>query len=198
MRRRHKIRNARRLWTATQTLPDIANLMARWLEGDLATRPGYTGSPDEETAPYIPTLTAANRAGFLTDQSQPGYDGIGFDRLRWQQRAAVSGLTVDENLLTRIRRAGEAAGLLVLISHPRLLPQGRGATCTLRGGRPYTCFGEYMPPRMLRHLWSGIGHQALGQVADAWQVCLIDPDIGRNDRLWPLLDHLFAARTVTA
>lgn len=198
MRRRHKIRNARRLWAATQTLPDIASLMARWLEGDLATRPGYTGSPDEETAPYIPTLAAANRAGFLTDQSQPGHDGTGFDRLRWQQRAAVSGLTGDETLLTRIRRAGEAAGLLVLISHPRLLPQGRGATCTLRGGQPYTRFGEYTPPRMLRHLWSGIGHQALRQVADAWQVCLIDPDIGRNDRLWPLLDHLFAARPVTA
>jgi hypothetical protein len=198
MRRRHKIRADRRLWATAQTIPDLANLMARWLEGELSTWPGHAGGPDEETTPYIPTLAAVNRAGLLTDQSQPGYDGTGFDRLRWQQRAAVSGLTADEELLTRIRRAGEAAGLLVLISHPRLLPQGRGATCTLRGGQPYTVFGDYMPPSLLRHLWSGISRQGLAQVLDAWQVCLIDPDIGRNDRLWPLLDTLFAAHPATA
>lgn len=184
----------RRRWAAAQTLPELADLMALWLEGELSMWPGYGAGTDEETTLMIPTLAAANRAGFLTDQSQPGYTGFGFDDLVWEQRAAVSGLVGDEQLLARIRRAGEAAGLLVLISHPRLLPQGRGATCTIRGGRPYTSFGEHLPARTLRGIWRGISRQASAAVVDAWQVCLIDPEVGRNDRLWPLLDDLFATR----
>ncbi|MFJ4974189.1 DUF6919 domain-containing protein [Streptomyces coeruleorubidus] len=195
MGRWRKARADRRRWAAAQTLPELAQLMALWLEGELSMWPGYGDGADEETTLMIPTLAAVNRAGFLTDQSQPGYDGPGFDGLVWQQRAAVSGLVGDEQLLTRIRRAGEAAGLLVLISHPRLLSQGRGVTCTIRGGQPYTTFGEYMPPRILRQVWRGISRQASVAIADAWQVCLIDPEIGRNDRLWPLLDDLFATQT---
>ncbi len=195
MRRWMKKRADRRRWAAARTLPELADLMALWAEGDLSMWPGHPAEADEETTDLVPTLAAANRGGFLTDQSQPGHDGTGFDGLRWQQRAVVSGLVTDEELLTRIRQASEAAGLLVLISHPRLLPQGRGAACTLRGGQPYTHFGEYMPPRILRHIWSGISQQASAAVVDAWQVCLIDPDIGRNDRLWPLLDRLFATPT---
>lgn len=198
MRRKLKIRADRRRWAAAQTLPELAELMALWLEGELSMWPGYDDGADEETAALIPTLAAANRAGFLTDQSQPGCDGPGFDRLRWQQRAAVTGLVADEQLLTRIRRAGEAAGLLVLISHPRLLPQGQGVTGTIRGGRDYTVFGEHMPPRILRHIWPGISRQALDAITDAWQLCLIDPEIGRNDLLWPLLDSLFANNSATA
>ncbi|MYV42902.1 hypothetical protein GT030_29565 [Streptomyces sp. SID1328] len=192
MRRKLKIRATRRRWVAARTLPELGDLMALWLEGELPFSPGYGGGPDEETTELIPALVAANRAGFLTDQSQPGYDGPGFDRMRWQQRAAVSGLVGDEELLNRLRRAAESAGLLVLISHPRLLPHGKGAICTTRGFRPHTAFGEYMPPRLLRHIWRGISRAAMSDVLNAWQVCLIDPEIGRNDRLWPLLADTFA------
>lgn len=193
-----KARADRRRWAAVQTLPELAELMALWLEGELSMWPGYGDGADEETSALIPTLVAANRAGFLTDQSQPGCDGPGFDGLRWQQHAAVTGLVVDEQLLTRIRRAGEDAGLLVLISHPCLLPHGEGVTVTVRGGRPYTAFGEHMPSRVLRRIWRDISSQALGQVVGAWQLCLIDPDFDRNDRLWPLLDELFAVHSATA
>ncbi|MHC3450797.1 DUF6919 domain-containing protein [Streptomyces prasinus] len=192
-----KKRADRRRWAAAQSLPELADLMTLWVEGELSVWPGHAGGPDPETTALVPTLAAANRAGFLTDTSQPGCDGPGFDGLRWQQRAAVTGLVADEELLARIRRAGEAAGLLVLISHPLLLPQGRGATCTLRDGRPYTTFGEHMPAHILRHIWQGISRPAFDAVVDAWQVCLIDPDIGRNDRLWPLLDDLFATHPAT-
>lgn len=198
MRRWLKVRADRRLWAAAHTLPELADLMARWLEGELSMWPGYAiGTADEETTLMIPTLAAANRGGFLTDASQPGYDGTGFDGLRWKQRAAVCGLVADEELLTRLRRECEAAGLLVLISHPRLLPHGEGVTCTIRGGRPYTAFGEYLPPRTLRQIWRGISRSATAAVCDAWQVCLIDLDINRNDRLWPVLDRLFADQTAT-
>jgi hypothetical protein len=192
-----KARADRRRWAAAQTLPELGELMALWLEGELSMWPGYADGADEETTLLIPELAAANRGGFLTDQSQPGYDGPGFDRLHWQQRAAVTGLIADEELLTRIRQAGASAGLLVLISHPRLLPQGQGVTGTVRGGQPYTVFGEYMPPRILRQIWRGISAPALAAVTDAWQVCLIDPETSRNDRLWPLLHDLFATHSAT-
>lgn len=198
MSRWRKTRADRRRWAAAQTLPELADLMALWLEGELTMWPGYNDGAAEETTALIPTLAAANRGGFLTDQSQPGWDGPGFDGLRWQQRAAVTGFTTDEQLLTRLRQTGEAAGVTVLISHPRLLPVGRGATGTLRGGQPYTHFGEYMPSPILRHIWAGISRPAMAEVLDAWQVCLIDPDINRNDRLWPALDQLFATRHATA
>jgi hypothetical protein len=86
----------------------------------------------------------------------------------------------------------------VLISHPRLLPQGRGVTCTIRGGQPYTVFGDYLPPRELRHLWAGTHPQAIDALLDAWQVCVIDPEYGRDDVLWPTLDALFATQPATA
>jgi hypothetical protein len=198
MGRWRKTRADRRRWAAAQTLPELADLMALWLEGELSMWPGYTDGADEETTALVPTLAAANRAGFLTDQSQPGCDELGFDGLRWQQRAAMTGLVVDERLLARIRQAGEDAGMVVLISHPQLLPHGQGVTGTYRDGRPYTQFGEHTPSRLLRHIWRGISPQAVGHVVGAWQVCLIDPDFGRNDRLWPALDHLFATQPTTA
>jgi hypothetical protein len=197
MGRWRKARADRRRWAAARTLPELADLMALWLEGELSMWPGHGAGADEETTLMLPTLAAANRAGFLTDQSQPGYDGPGFDGLHWQQRAAVSGLVADEQLLIQIRRAGEKAGLLVLISHPRLLPRGHGTTCTVRGGQPYTIFGEHLPIGVLQRIWRGVSRQAFDTVADAWQVCLIDPDLGRNDRLWPALDDLFAPQPIT-
>lgn len=194
-----KTRADRRRWAAAQSLPELGELMALWLEGELSVWPGYAvAGPDEETVELIPTLAAANRGGFLTDQSQPGSDGTGFDGLRWQQRAAVSGLVGDELLLSRIRKTGETAGLIVLIAHPRLLPQGQGYTCTLRGAESYTEFGAYLPTRELRHIWHGVSQQAMSEIADAWQVTVIDPEFGRNDRLWPALDSaLWAAVDLT-
>lgn len=183
-----KIRADRRLWAKARTLPELCNLMARWVEGDLSMWPGYSDGAAEETLALVPVLARANRGGFLTDASQPGFDGTGFDGLHWQQRAAVSGFVTDEQVLSRIRVAATAAGLVVFISHPRLLPQGRGGTCTLRGGQPYTVFGEYMPPLLLRHLWAGVHRQAMAEIVDAWQVTVADPDYGPSDRVWTALD----------
>ena len=184
-----KVRADRRRWAAARSLPELCDLMARWLEGELSMWPGYDDGAAEETAALIPVLARANRAGFLTDQSQPGCDGPGFDGLRWQQRAAASGLVGDELLLSRIRKAGEDAGLIVLIAHPWLLPQGQGYTATLRGGRPYTEFGAYLSPRILRQVWQGVSRQAMAEIADAWQVTVIDPEFGPGDRLWTALDE---------
>ncbi|MFE9432363.1 DUF6919 domain-containing protein [Streptomyces sp. NPDC006640] len=182
-----------RLWRQARTLEQLAGLMARWVDGELSMWPGYRDGAAEETVEIAPTLARLNRAGFLTDQSQPGYDGPGFDGLRWQQRAAVSGLVADELLMSRIRKAGEAAGVIVLIAHPWLLPQGQGYTATIRGGEPCTEFGAYLPPRILRQIWSGVSRDAMKEIADSWQVTVIDPDLGPGTRVWAALDE--AVRT---
>lgn len=188
-----RARADRRLWRQAATFNDLCGLMARWLEGELSMWPGYADWPDGETAALVPVLARANRAGFLSDQSQPGFDGVGFDGLRWQQRAAVSGLIADEELLARVRRAGDRAGVTVLIAHPWLLPQGLAVTGTIRGGQRYTEFGAYMPVRILRQVWPGVSRQAFAEIADAWQVTVIDPDFGRDDRVWAALDEAIGA-----
>lgn len=187
-----RIRADRRLWRQAATFDDLCVLMARWLEGELSMWPGHQDWPDGETSPLVPVLARANRAGFLTDQSQPGFDGIGYDGLHWQQRASVSGLIADEQLLAQVRQAGERAGLVVLIAHPWLLPQGRGITGTLRGGEPYTEFGAYLSVRTLRQIWPGVSRPAFAEIADAWQVTVIDPEYGRGDRVWAALDEAIA------
>jgi hypothetical protein len=57
------------LWRTARTLADLGKLTARWLEGEITTTPSHLGPPDSETTDLIPTLAAANRAGFVTDQS---------------------------------------------------------------------------------------------------------------------------------
>src|SRR5690242_948094 len=79
-------------WACARTLADLGQLTARWLEGDLATVPGYGCRPAAETALLVPVLAAVNRAGYVTAGSQPGHAGPGYDRARWEQRAAVEGL----------------------------------------------------------------------------------------------------------
>ncbi|MFE2693644.1 DUF6919 domain-containing protein [Streptomyces mirabilis] len=87
-------------WCSARTTSDLGQLTARWLEGDLASQPGYMPNhgPDPETEPLIPVLAAANRAGFVTNASQPGDDDHTHGT-HWQQRAAVTGFITDTALL---------------------------------------------------------------------------------------------------
>lgn len=188
-------RRDRRAWRSATTVTDLGQLTARWLEGDLKTMAGCVPNtgPDDETATLIPTLAAANRAGFLTDCSQPGLDGTGHDGARWQQRAAVTGFIADPDLLDGIRYAAANAGLIVIIHRPGD-PVGEAApgyaVVTLRDGRPYTAFGERIQPGTINATWPGTSATARRAVAAAAQVTLVDPHYGRDDRLWPLLDQL--------
>ncbi|MEU1497303.1 hypothetical protein [Streptomyces sp. NPDC005732] len=173
--------------------------MASWLEGDVSVWPGYEPGfgPDEETTELIPTLVAANRAGFVTEASQPGCDEVDAGGVRWLQSAAVSGLVGDVQLLAQIRRACEQAGLIVMMHHPTLGLWSHQTPVTWRGDEPHTWFGGQLTASDLRHIWRGLRPEALDAVVNAWQVTAIDPEYGRNDRLWPALDEA-AGRTVAA
>jgi hypothetical protein len=73
------------LWDKARTVADLGELTARWLEGSISWNPTYTNGdtyaaevgtfnrpPEDETKPYVHLLAAVNRAGFVTNFSQPG------------------------------------------------------------------------------------------------------------------------------
>lgn len=169
--------------------------MALWLEGHVASWPGYQPNwgPDEETHELIPTLAAANRAGYVTIASQPGFDPVkGFDGLIWQQKAAVEGFVRNYDLLRALVDAAEKAGLEYEVADT--LDTGeRGIVVTLRGGEPHTGFGGYIDDANLRHtVWPGIGSGALDDVFRAVRVTLAAPEYGvaAGARVWEVLDSV--------
>jgi hypothetical protein len=183
-------------WAVARTLADLGELVAQWLEGSIPTQPGYHGGPDEETAPLVPTLAAADRAGYVTYSSQPGFDGPGYNGERWQQRAAVEGLVADEQVAARLVRAAEGAGLraAALPASRWRCRQATAATVTRSGWPgsvtwlPRTGFGVQLSRRELASMYDGCSRDAVRAVQAAWQVTLVDPQWGPGDRLWDLLD----------
>ncbi len=110
-------RGDRRRWRATRSLADVAALTALWLEGAVASQPNYQPNygPDEETVPLVPMLAAWNRAGFLTDGSQPGdLEECAVLGTLGRQRAAVDGF-IDRYTGSRIMAAAIEAGLWVVV-----------------------------------------------------------------------------------
>lgn len=180
-------RRDRQAWASARTLADVGDLTARWLEGDLASQPGYErgAGPDTETTPLIPVLAACCRAGFVTNGSQPGEpvdDGFG-------QRAAVEGFASPE-AAARIA-ACLPDGLIMLTGRAGWRMRWRQAVVvTMDGGRPFTRFGVVLSRRHLADSWVGYGSlhpDAVRALQAAVQVTVVDPEWGRNDRLWPAL-----------
>lgn len=182
-------------WQSARTLADLGQLTARWLEGDLADVPGYSGPPDDETLPVVPMLARLNRAGYVTNGSQPGEAGPGYDGDWYEQRAAVEGFT-DRALGLRLAAAARRAGLAVVAHDPASLPRWRirysgCVPVTRAGGCTFTRFGAQLPRRHLRDGWTGYGAchpDAVAAVCGAWQVTVVDPVWGRPDRLWAALE----------
>jgi hypothetical protein len=183
----------RQRWASARTLADLGELTALWLEGRIPSQPGYAPGcgPDDETAALVPVLAACNRAGFVTDGSQPGESCTGYDGAWWEQRAAVTGFAAPE-VAARLRSAAERSGLLVQ-AHDATRWRFRFRTAipvTLREGSAITRFGAQLPRRHLRDGWTGYGicsPSAVREVCAAKQVTIVDPEWGRNDVLWPAL-----------
>lgn len=168
----------KRLWQSATTVSELGELMARWLEGDIKSWPGYMPNcgPEEETSDLIPALAAANRSGYVTTQSQPGGEARGFDGRIWRQRAAVTGHVADSGVLDRLRRAAQQAGCDIIIHGPN----GRGGwvEVTVADGEIITSFGEHLSRRDIHSTWPGLHRHAFKAVAAAWQVTLIHPTWG--------------------
>lgn len=185
----------RKAWASTCTLTDVGELTAQWLEGRISSVPGFCGAPDEETLPLVPVLARLNRAGYVTDCSQPGEidDCCGGGLI--EQRAAVQGYASPQVAGTLIR-AAETAGLVVVSCSPAGVPRwrygyGPSVTVTQVNGLRFTGFGVRIPRRHIRdpHIGYGeCGREAVDVLCSAWQVTVIDPEWGRDDLLWDVLD----------
>lgn len=193
-------------WENAYTLADLGEATARWLEGRVDRHPGYGGDPDDETTDLIPELVAANRAGFVTLTSQPGEIVTGYDGLVWSQRAAVEGFC-DADRFFDLADLAHAAGLLVRV---RAMPPARrfhlpfwqlrgerGIPVTLRAGQLVTDFGSTLSWQDIETAFWACSDGALDQLTEAWQVTIVDPCWGRNDRVWPVLAS-FAGLTAGA
>lgn len=60
-----------RLWREAQTLDELGELTARWIEGTLPYYPFYGETIDPETEPLQDKLAYFNRNGLVTTFSQP-------------------------------------------------------------------------------------------------------------------------------
>jgi predicted kinase len=183
-------RTDRARWRAARSIADLAELTALWLECRIASHPGVMPNcgPDEETSDLVPILALANRAGYLTDNSQPGSADTGFDGRWWAQRAAVTGWVRRDragiDLVHRILAPARAAGLIVRADSHR-----HGFPVTSVDGHEYTTFGALLSNRDLRTIWPAhlIHRDLFRQLQGAIHLTVIDPEYGRDDLLWDVL-----------
>jgi len=197
-------RSDRRAWEQARTLAELGELTVRWLEGDIASQPGYGPNcgPAPETNELIPTLAKLNRAGYVTECSQPGVAPTeGQAGLVWWQRAAVSGFA-DDATAARIRAAVGDTGLVLITyrtpprwawcSRPWRIPC-TGVAVTASGSRVSTEFGARMSLGDVEGCFAEVGQEGFAAVRAALQVTVIDMAWGRNDGLWPVLDAVAVA-----
>ncbi|MGW4050818.1 DUF6919 domain-containing protein [Streptomyces sp. NPDC004779] len=172
------------VWRTARTIDDLGQHMAGWLEGRVPNWPGYLsdefGAEETNGARHlVPTLIAANRAGFVTTCSQPGETGAGY-----RQRAYVDGVVHDRSPLLGRLLSLQHQGLTVVRGWPK-----RQIVLTEDGGRPFTTIGGWRMRRNdIHHHWRGVGRQAIRELKEhGAKLTIIDTDWGRDDRLWSAL-----------
>lgn len=183
----------RALWAQARTLEDLGYLMAESLAGELLWAPGgYEDGPDPETTPILNELVWANRHGFLTTDSQPGFTNRpAYDGRPCAQRAAVQGFMNPGRALNRLIDKATKRGLRVFV-YPRGTPEWKSdnMTVTVWDGEPYTWFGHHVDPANLRVQWEGIGLEAFRSLTLATQLTIVDKRYGDHPDLWRLIGSL--------
>jgi hypothetical protein len=186
-----------RIWRDVRSIDELGAAMAGWLEGRIASQPGCSAGPDDETAHLVPVLARLNRRGWVTTCSQPGETGTAYDGRPWEQRAAVEGWISCRNpLLGPLIRRARGAGLIVTAYGPgRSIGPRRGLVATRWGDEAHTGFGG-RPRRLQRHEeLPGIGREARRELArHGVALAVVDPVWGRDTWLWPLLDRVIGYR----
>lgn len=167
-------------WENARTIPDLARLTVKWLEGSLVQIPSYSGPPEAETSVILEELIRINAAGFMTEFSQPAEMEPG-----WSQRAAVTGFC-EEALGERIQSGLLNTELLVLALRPG--DDTIQIPISLDGDEASTWTGARSDEDSIMYEFSHAVHSAaVGSLFLAWQVSVVDMRWGRNDLLWPAL-----------
>ncbi len=184
-------------WAATRNLEDLCARTVDWLEGRIQSQPGYYGpvDVDEDTAPGLTAaLTACNRAGFLTADSQAGTIAPGYDRAGWVLHAAVTGYT-SPAVWARIEAAVAGSRRFGAFAYPAHAGRGRrrqGVPVTFRQGRPVATYGRPLTASEVAFLYEGCGSAAVAEVVGALQVTVWDTEPGVND-LWGFLSSVLTS-----
>jgi hypothetical protein len=174
-----------RYWAEAQTLGDLGELTARWLEGAIRYQPAWEGTwPDADMEPLVPVLVVVNRGGFVTHFSQPGRS---LALRNGQRRAAVSGFGTEEVIL-RLQNATLGTDLVALAYPPGGRLDGLQIPISISGGVVGSWAGAEMSPQAIQEYYGGDCHpRAIAALLGAWQATLIDPHWGRDDLLWACL-----------
>lgn len=163
-------------WSEAHSLDDVGQVTALWLLGRLPMHPNQPASPDEETTSIRAALVRLNRAGFVTDFSQPGQRGMDGSG----QRAAVSGFCSKEIAL-RLASLTLCSELIVLA-----YPPGSLRVCqipiTVDDYHPFTWLGSFDPEAI--ECFHGLGMEAHKALLSSWWVGILDPRWGRERYLW--------------
>lgn len=164
-------------WASAQGLTDLGELVIEWMEGRIQMTPGHLAPPDPETIPLVPALTAANRAGFVTNGSQLGkFNETGCHRC-CGSHAWVEGFATDE-MLDRLSSAAAPSGLEVLACSPVWhCDHARAGWCRC-------------PWQECVDFWSEAAPACAEALRSCWYVVVQDPEPGRNTLLWPALEGL--------
>lgn len=164
-------------WAAAASLADLGAVNVRWLSGELPRLPNYLGpvDVDEHLAPGLTAaLVAANRAGYVTDNSQ---GGAVFSAGSWQL-AWVSGVASPE-FAARLAAGARAAGF-----EAHLWRRGnRRRTVTWDAGHAFTRDGWAHPRTVADEMFPDVGPAGRAAVLAARQLSIVDPVPGRNT-LW--------------
>lgn len=191
-------------WRSARSLRDLGQLMAQWIEGDLASRPGYYGPSDLDT-PGLSTLCASLcREGFITDNSQSG--GTWHDEGDLVlARESIAGYCNTDTLVHL--RSALAATNIHITAYRRVRWWHRSSTdnllfsrtpVTLVNDAPYTWFGGRLNLEWLGLTWEGVSRRAWRAVRRSWHVALADQEWGREGHLSEVLTTRFLQRPVPA
>lgn len=171
-------------WRSAKTMADLGGLVIAWMHGEITQTPGHCAPPRDETVPLIPSLEIINRGGFVTDNSQLAETGA--DGETWN--TWVSGFASDATLAL-IRQACD--GTVLEVSACR----GHVHQCHHPGrvrGFFWAC-----PWRECTGFWIDRCPDMADVLRNCWFVVVEDPEPGRNDLLWPVLE-VWAASRVTS
>jgi hypothetical protein len=130
-------------------------------------------------------LAAANRAGFVTDFSQPGVD----DKSGLVQRAAVYGFA-SAATFTALAAAAADTELIIAAARAGSAYRGTPIPVTRVNDRDCTRVGNVFSREEIADHYDCCSPAAVDVLSRAWQVTLIDPRWARNDHLWTVLRTL--------
>ena len=178
-------------WMSANTLAELGELTARWLEGSL--RVHARDIPNGETTELIPALARFNRAGFKTEASQPGED---IDD-GWAQRAFVFGFC-DEQTAETIAAACMPTDLICVFCWPGTKSYLHIPVTLHDDGKAHTWAGMSLGAEDINGMWGDLySASAVDALVGAYQVSVIDPIWGRNDLLWATVDRALAGPPLT-